>query len=325
MLKRGWWFWLLLSMGVTAVAALTAGAVSLAPHDVWNALQGDGDPVTIAIVRTVRLPRVALALCVGAALGMSGATLQGVLRNPLAEPYLLGVSGGAAVGAVIAVALGTFSPALVAVSAFIGALTAVAAVIGLARVSGGSGDARLLLMAGVVIGAFANATIMVVMATASPDTTRNALWWMMGSVSSAGWRDVGLLSAALLLAGAFLLQRARELDVLALGGDTAVSLGVNPERAAMRFFILASMLAAASVAAAGLVGFVGLMVPHVARSLTGGRSRPVLVASAIAGATLVALADIFARVVRAPAELPLGAITAIVGVPFFLARLRRRA
>ena len=319
------WLWLLVAVVVAGAAGLAAGAVPIAPRDVWRALLGEGDATTLAIVRAVRLPRVALSLCVGAALGMSGATLQGVLRNPLAEPYLLGVSGGAAVGAVLAVAAGIASATSIAAAAFAGAILAVAGVLSLARAAGGRGDTRILLMAGVVVGAFANAAIMVVMATASPDTTRNALWWMMGSVAAARWRDVLLLGGVLVVAGGAVLHRARDLDVLALGADTAVSLGVDADRAAMRFFMLASLLAAATVATAGLVGFVGLMIPHLARSLTGGRARPVLVASMLAGAALVAAADIAARIARAPAELPLGAITAIVGVPFFLARLRRPA
>lgn len=316
---------LVASVAVASALATMSGAVTLSPRDVWNGLLGDASPLTNAIVRGVRLPRVTLGVLVGAALGMSGATLQSVLRNPLAEPYLLGVSGGAAVGAVVAVALGASAPLVIAPSAFAGALVAVGAVIMLARFGGSRGDTRLLLMAGVVIGAFASAIIMVVMATASPDTTRNALWWMMGSVAAAGWRDVALLATAFVVTGVALVHFARELDILALGSDTASSLGVRPEASAMRFFVLASLLAAATVATAGLVGFVGLMVPHVARSLVGARARAVLVGSALAGATLVVLADVAARIARAPAELPLGAITALVGVPFFLLRMRSRA
>lgn len=319
--------WLLLVAALVAVvvAGLAIGAVPLSPGVVVGALLGDGDATSLAIVRGVRLPRVALAACVGAALGMSGATLQATLRNGLAEPYLLGVSGGAAVGAVLAVGFGTGVPALVTASAFAGALVAVAGVLALARSAGGRGEPRLLLMSGVVIGAFANAVIMVVMATASPDVTRNALWWMMGSVAAARWRDVALLGTALLLVGGALVHWARDLDILALGEDTAGSLGVDVERAATRAFVLASLLAAATVAAAGLVGFVGLLVPHVARAVAGGRARPTLVAAALGGAVLAVGADVVARVARSPAELPLGAVTAIVGIPFFLARLRRLA
>lgn len=319
---RGRWVLLLLTAVAALLAAVAVGPVPLTLGETWSALAGSADPAVTAIVRDVRLPRATLALLVGAALGMSGAALQGTLRNALAEPYLLGVSGGAAVGAVLAVAAGVSAPPLIALAAFGGALAAVAGVLALARATGGRGDTRVLLMAGVVIGAFANAAIMVVMASASPDVTRNALWWMMGSVAAAGWRDVALLGAALASVGAVLVHRARWLDILALGGDTAESLGVDVARAGRVFFVLASLLAAATVAVAGLVGFVGLMVPHVARALSSGRARATLLGAALCGASLTAAADLAARTVRAPAELPLGAVTALLGVPFFLWRLR---
>jgi iron complex transport system permease protein len=317
---------LLVVLVATSLLALMLGATVLAPGTVLGALAGtEHDATARLIVRGIRLPRVILALLVGGALGVSGTVLQGTLRNGLAEPYLLGVSGGAAVGAVLAVGAGVSAPALIALAAFAGALVAVAAVLALARSTGGTGDTRILLMAGVVIGAFANASIMVVMAAASPDMTRNALWWMMGSVAAAGWRDVALLAASLLVVGAVLLQQARALDVLALGADAADALGVDALRVGWRLFVLASLLAASTVAVAGLVGFVGLIVPHLARSLAGARARPTLVLAALAGAVLVVASDLAARTVRAPAELPLGAVTALLGVPFFLWRLRRGA
>jgi len=320
--------WLVLSLAMVAssVLGLLIGATPIAPGDVWSALWGAGDSSVTAIVRGVRLPRVCLGVLVGASLGMSGSVMQGMLRNPLAEPYLLGVSGGAAVGAVLAVAVGVSAPLLIALAAFGGALGAVTGELALARTvagGGGAGDSRVLLMAGVVVGAFANAAIMVVMATAAPDVTRNALWWMMGSVAAAGWRDVALLALMLLVVGAAVLHRARQLDVLALGSESAEALGVTEGRSGRWFFLLASLLAATTVAVAGLVGFVGLMVPHLARSVVGARTRLVLVAAALAGGALVVVADLAARTVRAPAELPLGAVTALLGVPFFLWRLRR--
>lgn len=321
-MRRTAWLVLVTVLVAVSLLALALGATAIAPADVWHALAGRGDEATRAIVRTVRLPRIVLAALVGGALGMSGTVMQGTLRNGLAEPYLLGVSGGAAVGAVLAVAAGVSAPPLIALAAFGGALAAVAGVLALARATGGRGDTRVLLMAGVVIGAFANAAIMVVMASASPDVTRNALWWMMGSVAAAGWRDVALLGAALASVGAVLVHRARWLDILALGGDTAESLGVDVARAGRVFFVLASLLAAATVAVAGLVGFVGLMVPHVARALSSGRARATLLGAALCGASLTVAADLAARTVRAPAELPLGAVTALLGVPFFLWRLR---
>ncbi len=323
MRRRPPWLVLALVLAMAMVVSLMLGATHLSPSAVWEALVGQGsDDVAATIVRSIRLPRVVLAVLVGAALGVSGSVLQGTLRNGLAEPYLLGVSGGAAVGAVLAVASGVSAPPLIALAAFAGALLAVAGVLALARAAGGASDTRILLMAGVVMGAFANAAIMVVMAAGSPDVTRNALWWMMGSVAAAGWRDVALLAVALVAVGSALLHRARWLDVLALGEEAAESLGVDAGRAGWRFFVLASLLAATTVAVAGLVGFVGLMVPHLARSLAAARARPTMVVSALAGGALVVAADLAARTVRAPAELPLGAVTALLGVPFFLWRLR---
>jgi iron complex transport system permease protein len=314
---------LIVVLVVVSVAALAFGPVPIAPPALWRVLAGGADPVARAIVMDVRAPRVALAVLVGAALGISGGVLQGALRNALAEPYLLGVSGGAAVGAVVAVAIGMTEPTLLSFAAFAGALVAVFLVMGIARASGMRADPRVLLMAGVVVGAFANAAIMILLASAPAEATKGALWWMMGSLGSAQWHDVVRLAAMLAVAGPALLFWGRDLDALALGHDAAASLGVAPESASRRLYLAASLLAAATVAAAGLVGFVGLLVPHVARALVGARHRAALAVSAIAGSALVVASDLAARTVRAPAELPLGAVTAVVGVPFFLSLLRR--
>jgi len=296
------------------VVALAVGPVAIPMLDLWSS----------QIVRAVRLPRAVLALLVGAALGMSGGALQGVLRNGLAEPYLLGVSGGAAVGAVVAAMLGLAGPATTPLAALIGAVAAVVLVLLVARVGGGRGaDPRVLIMAGVVVGAFANAAIMVALASAPADTVRGAVWWMMGSVADANWPGIAWLAGYVTVGGALLLLWAPEIDALALGDEAAAAIGVDVDRASRRIFLAAATVAAATVAAAGLVGFVGLVVPHIARSGGARASRPILGASALVGAALVLAADIAARTVRAPADLPLGAITALVGVPFFLSRLRR--
>jgi iron complex transport system permease protein len=273
-------------------------------------------------VRELRLPRVALAALVGAALGGSGAALQGVLRNALAEPYLLGVSGGAAVGAVAAVSLGVSAPGILPLAAFGGAVTAAALVVAVARAGGSASDVRLLLTAGVVVGAFANAAVMVALADAPPDRVRGALWWMMGSVAGASWSQVAWLAIYATVALAALVAWGRDVDALALGDEPAAALGVDVGRAVWRVFFAASLLAAASVAAAGLVGFVGLVVPHLARAAGARAHRALVPAAAVGGAALVVAADLAARTLRAPVELPLGAVTALVGVPFFLSRLR---
>ena len=255
-------------------------------------------------------------------LGVSGAGLQGVLRNPLAEPYLLGVSGGAAVGAVIAVTAG-LALAFVPLAAFAGAVAAVILALFVAHATRGRGDPRVLVMAGVVVGAFANAAIMVVLANSDASLVRNAVWWMMGSVADATWTQSAWLAAYVVAGGATLVAFGRTLDALALGEDSAAGLGVDVERAARRIYLIASLIAAATVAAAGLVGFVGLVVPHIARRLGASGHRALLLASALAGAALLVSADLVARVAFPPAELPLGAVTAMIGVPFFLITLRR--
>ncbi len=305
------------------LVAISVGAVSVSPADVLSGLLGDADATTMAIVRDLRAPRAALAALVGVGLAMSGSALQGTLRNVLAEPYLLGVSGGAAVGAVMATALGVASPTTVTVAAFAGAGLATALVSSIARIVGGATDTRLLLMAGVVVGAFANAAILVALADAPPERLRGALWWMMGSVADATWPSVGRLSLAVLLFGTPLIWWARELDVLAMGDEAATALGVDTARSARRIFLVASWLAAGTVAAAGLIGFVGLVVPNLARALGARQHRGMLAVSAVYGAALMVGADILARTVRAPADLPLGAVTALLGVPFFLMRLRK--
>jgi iron complex transport system permease protein len=321
------WYWplLLAVLLLVAMIAVARGAVSVSLVAVIDALRGRGDPTAIAIVRDLRLPRIVLGALVGAGLGASGAALQGALRNSLAEPYLLGVSGGAAVGAVIAFAFGVTNDAVITLAAFAGGIAAVFVALGVARV-GGRGvraDLRTLLIAGVIVGAFANAAIMVALANASPNNIRGALWWMMGSAADATWQRVAWLAASIAAAGGALVYWAREIDVLALGEDTAASLGVDVERAGRRAFLLAALLAAATVSAAGLVGFVGLVVPHIARGMGLRTHRPLIVAAALIGATLVVAADLAARTVAAPTELPLGAITALIGVPFFLIQLRR--
>jgi iron complex transport system permease protein len=317
------WVLLFAALAVAALTGLALGPVALSPAAVWDAILGRGDANAIAIVRSLRLPRVALGIAVGAGLGMSGAALQATLRNALAEPYLLGVSGGAAVGAVAAVALHLGAPGLLPLAAFAGAAVAVAVVVLVARVSGARSDARVLLMAGVVVGALANALIMVVLSGSPSDTVRGALWWMMGSLGDATWTGTAWIASYVTVGGALLVGLAREIQLLALGEDPAAALGVEVERATRRAYLLASLLAAVTVAGAGLVGFVGLVVPAIVRGLGARSVRSVILGAAIAGGALVVAADVVARTARAPAELPLGAVTALIGVPFFLARLRR--
>jgi len=316
------WLMLLASLAVAAFVAIAVGTITVPLSAVFDAFRGVTDSTPAMVVTTLRLPRVALAILIGAGLGMSGAALQGTMRNPLAEPYLLGVSGGAAVGAVIATTLG-FGATIVPLAAFVGALTAVGAAFIVARAAGSLGDPRVLLMAGVVVGAFANAAIMVMLANAESNTVRNALWWMMGSVADATRMQISVLFVYVAAGGCALVLLGRQIDILALGEDAAAGLGVDVDRAMRNVFVVASLIAAATVAAAGLVGFVGLVVPHIVRAAGVRHHRSLVAGSAIVGGTLVVLADLLGRILRPPAELPLGAVTALVGVPFFLIKLRR--
>jgi iron complex transport system permease protein len=318
------WILLLVTLLVAALAGVMLGTLHLSPAEVLQGVLGTGAPTNIAVVRSLRLPRVVLAALVGAGLGAAGAALQGATRNGLAEPYLLGVSGGAAVGAVLAVAWHAAAP-LVPLAGFAGALGAVALTLVVARAAGGRGDPRVVLMAGVVVGAFANATIMVALANADANVVRGALWWMMGSVADASWSQVRVLLPYVVIGIVALLVLGKAIDVLALGEDTAAGMGVDVVRVSIGVYVAAALLAAGTVAAAGLVGFIGLLVPHLVRMAGARTHRTIIGGAALAGAALVVTADLVARIARPPAELPLGAITAIIGVPFFLTRLRRLA
>lgn len=318
------WSLLALILVAIAVLAITVGTLHLSVAEVFDAMRGRGTIAHVAIVRQLRAPRVVLGALVGAGLGASGAALQGATRNGLAEPYLLGVSGGAAVGAVLAVAL-HLPAVMVPVAGFGGALLAVVLTLVVARAAGARADARVVLMAGVVVGAFANAAIMVALANVDASVVRGALWWMMGSVADATWTQVATLAPYAALGIGALVVAGPAIDVLALGEDTAAGMGVDVARTSIAVYVAAAVLAAGTVAAAGLVGFVGLLVPHVVR-MAGARShRTIIGAAALAGAALVVGADLAARVALPPGELPLGAVTAIIGVPFFLAQLRRLA
>jgi iron complex transport system permease protein len=316
------WFPLVAVLAVTVMTALSVGSVPLSWGEVWRALLGEGDVTAVSIVRGLRMPRIVLGIVVGAGLAASGTALQASLRNPLAEPYLLGVSGGAAVGAVLAVVLGLSAPALVPLSAFAGAVVAVLLVLIVARAAGGRSDPRILLMAGVVIGAFCTAVIMVALARAPDSMVRGALWWMMGSLGDARWSGVRWIALYVGVGIALLVWWGREIDVLSLGEEAAASLGLDVERSLRRVYLTASLLAAATVSGAGLIGFVGLVVPAIVRAAGSRTARETVLASALAGGALVVAADAVARVALRPAELPLGAVTALVGVPFFLWRLK---
>ena len=321
----------LVALAVAAAAAVVLslgyGAARLDLGEVVSALRGRGDPAAVTIVRELRLPRAILAALVGGALALAGAAFQALLRNPLAEPYVLGVSSGAAVGAVAWIAAGGLALSRLGLpaAALAGALLAIALVLSIATRVDRRLDVRVLLLAGVVAGSFFNACILLLLAFQEVDAFRSAMFWMMGSLAGATWRAVGLLGSAVALGGIALLALARPFNALAVGEETAAFLGIPVDRVRRAAYLIASGLAAGSVIAAGGIGFVGLVVPHAVRIVWGGEHRFLLPAAFFAGAAFLPLADLLARVVVAPNELPLGVVTAFIGVPFFVALLRRQA
>jgi iron complex transport system permease protein len=317
---------LLLSLVTVAAAllALSVGASGVPLRDVVSALTGRGDALTRTIILDLRLPRIALALVAGGGLALAGAIFQAVLRNPLAEPYVLGVAGGAAVGAVAAVVFGfAVIPGVVQLAALIGAVGAMLLVLRIALRVGRALDTRVLLLAGVVVGAFFNAVILLLLMLADVESFRSAVFWMMGSLSGASWRTTALLAAFVVPAIVVLLALARPLNLLAIGEETALFLGARVERTKLTAYFIASLLVAAAVSACGVIGFIGLIVPHAVRLVWGSDHRLLLPASLLGGGIFLLLADTAARSLAAPAELPVGVITALVGVPIFVLLLRR--
>ena len=309
------------------ILSVILGAARLPLGTVIDTLLGGGDQTSRSIVLGLRLPRAALAGVVGGGLGLAGATFQALLRNPLAEPYVLGVSGGAAVGAVAAVVLGwnIFAPWSLPLAALLGALLAIAVVLRIATQASRTLDTRVLLLAGVVVGAFFNAVILLMLTFASAETFRSAVFWMMGSLAGASWGANVLLAAYMAPAAVALIVMARPLNLLAVGEETALYLGTRVERVKLASFLIASLLVAAGVAVSGIIGFVGLIVPHAVRLLWGGDHQLLLPASFLLGASFLLFADMVARTAAAPAELPVGVITALVGVPLFVMLLTRKA
>jgi len=279
--------------------------------------------LTSPIVRDLRVPRVLLAFLVGGALGTAGAGLQALVRNPLADPYLLGLSGGAGLGAVAAIALHAGGPWALPLAAFAGALGAMGLVYRMGLVGGAELDPRVLILAGVAVGAFAAAVTTAVVSLSDAAELRNAFLWLWGGLSAASWDTLRVFAVYAPLPLAVLYGSARSLDLLALGDEPAQHLGAEVARVKQRVYVAASLLTAAAVAVSGVIGFVGLIVPHLMRTLWGHHHRTLLPASFLGGGTLLALADMLARTAIAPRELPVGIVTALVGVPVFVLLLRR--
>ncbi|MEN6549791.1 MAG: iron ABC transporter permease [Armatimonadia bacterium] len=326
---------LLLALLASMFLALIVGAAEHAPKDVLRAL-GDGVRYVISgvpyeadglhtVVLSLRLPRVLLAALVGVCLALSGAIMQALFQNPMADPYLLGVSSGAALGAIIAMAVGAAGVAAVVsvpLLAFIGALAVVFLVYVLAR-RGGRVQTGTLLLTGIAVGSLVSALTSFMMLLMQRDL-RGVLFWLLGGLSGRGWPQVWIIlpQATVGLVAAMVL--ARPLNMLLLGDEAAASLGLNTQAGKRLLLALASLLAAGAVAVSGIIAFVGLVVPHVTRMLVGPDHRRLLPLAAVMGALLMVLSDIAARMLLAPTELPIGIITSALGCPFFLYLLHRQ-
>jgi len=308
-----------------SLAALATGGVHVPLGDVWSALMGSGrDREATVIVRDIRLPRVLLAAMVGAALAVSGTVLQALLRNPLADPYVLGISSGAALGAIVALWVGGRLAAASPLMAFVGGLVTIAWVYLLGR-RGGRLASYTLLLAGVITASFLSAVILFILTLLSTRDVRGMAFWLMGDLSVVTDVQLRILVPVVVLSVVAIYLLAKDLNVLLLGEEEAAHLGVNVARVETAAFLLASLLTGMAVSVSGAIGYLGLLVPHLGRMLVGSDHRTLLPTAALGGAIFLVISDTLARTVVAPAELPVGAVTAVAGAPVFIYLLRRAA
>jgi iron complex transport system permease protein len=319
----------------TIVAGVSIGPALIAPTTVWLSIAHHvfgypghvtWDPNEDEIVWLVRSPRVLVGAIVGAGLAVSGAALQALVRNVLADPFLLGVSSGASTGAAATVVFGLgafFGAGSVAGAGFAGALAATATVLMIARVAGRVTSTRLLL-AGVTVGyALSAMTSFLIFASGSRDGIETVLFWLLGSLALAQWSTVLIPAIIVLCTTALLTAWGRRLDAISIGDETSLALGTDPARFRIKVFVVVSACVAAVVAISGAIGFVGLVIPHVARRIVGSEHRRVIVVAALLGAIFLVFADAFARTAVRPAEIPIGIVTALAGTPFLLSLVRR--
>jgi iron complex transport system permease protein len=317
---------LLLSVAV----AITIGPADIRVGDVWSVVashlgwgSSELTPIREGIVWELRLPRTLLAAVCGAGLAVCGAVMQSLLRNPLADPFVLGVSSGASTGAVIVVVLGVGGGLLsVSAGAFLGAVLSFGLVLLLSHTLGGATD-RVVLSGVAAMQLFSALTSFVVMTSADAETTRGVLFWLLGSLSGVGWTDVWVCFAVLAVTLLVCLGYARTLDAFAFGQDAAATLGVSVARTRLVLLCATALLTAALVSSAGAIGFVGLVLPHAARALVGSGHARLLPVTALAGAVFLVWVDTLARTVLDPQEVPVGVVTSLIGVPVFVLVLYR--
>jgi len=312
----------------TMTAAVAIGPVPLPAHRVWQIVlaqlfagEGDWSAAQANIVMMLRLPRVLLAGMVGAGLAAVGVTMQAVVRNPMADPYILGISSGASVGAVLVLGLGwlAFAGAFaVSLGAFLGAMLALVLVYLVAHAGATISPLRLVLAGMAASYTLSGLTSLIVLTSPDRELARQAMEWILGSLAGAGWSDLGLPAAALVAGTGMLILQARALNALMTGDETAATLGIEVTRVRRTLFLLASLLTGVMVAVSGAIGFVGLVIPHIVRMLVGTDHRRVLPVAVLGGAIFLIWVDVGARMAFAPVELPVGVITALLGGPFFI-------
>ncbi|WKZ40769.1 MAG: iron ABC transporter permease [Anaerolineales bacterium] len=314
-----------LFLGFAIVLSLAIGSVFISPAELWDILRGAGEKTYTFIVWNIRLPRTVLIALTGAALSGSGAAYQGLFRNPLADPFLIGVASGAGLGAVIAMSIqwpySFWGLMAIPMSAFLAALLTVFIVYALARV-GRTVPTTNLILAGVAFSSFATSLTSFLMLRSTSEV-RRALGWLLGGASQSGWTAVLAMLPYLAIGLGILLFSGYRLNLLQFGDDQAQQLGLNVTRSKTILLVAASLATAAAVAFSGIIGFIGLIVPHIMRLWFGGDYRRLIPLSIVGGASALLVADVIARVVLAPQEIPVGIVTALVGAPFFLWVLRR--
>lgn len=328
-LRRTW------VMTALAVALCLAAALELSlgpvvtpflhiPADVLGYLQG-GRTTTEIVVGTIRLPRLLVAAFVGAGLASTGAVLQAIYRNPMADPAMIGVSSGGALGAVLTIQLGLaqLSQWYTPVGAFVSGLLVVLVIYRLATVKNRTSIYSLLL-AGVAISSFCSAMMMLILSLAPLETMQQMLFWLMGGLDGSGWSKVGMLLVFMAAGFAIYLSQAHALDLLSMGEEQAEGAGVSPQRTKRIVFVTSALVVGACVSTTGVIAFVGLVVPHLLRLAIGPSHRNLILASGIGGALLLVLSDLVARLVLLPIELNVGIVTSCLGAPFFLFLLRRQ-
>jgi len=322
---------LLLALVASLFIGISLGTVTLPFGEVWRVVgshlgwhDGEISAVQDQIIWEFRTPRVLLAAVVGAGLSVAGACLQVLARNGLADPYVLGVSSGAGLGAVLAITIGSSVLGGLGASgaAFVFSLLTLVLVFLFAQRGGRIGPTRLVL-AGVAVSYLATAATSFVQLYVNPLELRGIMFWILGSLASASWDDLGLPTLAIVVSTAWLVARGRSMNVMATGDDTASALGVDVNRFRIELLVISSLLTATAVSVSGGIGFVGLMVPHAARFVVGPEHRRMLPVCALGGAVFMVLVDLLSRVVDRPNELPVGIFTAALGAPFFLVLLRR--